>query len=143
MPQAELCFAAGAQGRKLEGPGVVPEKELFGSGIVSAGVEVGEQSGSGEAAPTEVEAEVDKGVELTLCERYADEAGDSLLGFPNIVGEDFGNLLLVDSIRKRLRVREAVAVAYGGEAGGVEIDMTAETLGLFEEREPSGTELHG
>lgn len=108
--------------------GVVPAEELLGCGFILSGIEGLEQGGGSEAALTEIETEVDEGVELALGEGHLDEALDGELGIAEIAEEDFSGLGLVDAVGERLGMEQAVAVADGGKSGDVEIGMGAKTL---------------
>ena len=133
VPQLEFSFAAGSEGGEFAGACVVPAEQFVGGGGEVAGVELPQKGGRGQASGAEVEGEVDERVKLALGGRDLDEAGDGLFGFAQIPLEDDVGLGLGDAGGVALGVHEAVAVANGGQAGGVEVGLAAKAFGLFEQ----------
>ena len=141
-PEAELGFAAEFEGGEFTVAGVVPGEELPGGFVVLAGIEVAEKGGGCEATGTEIEYEVDEGVELALREVNPDKSSDSGFGDGDIRGEDGFGLSEGDAGWIRLLACETVSIADGAESGDVRVDVIAETFGFFEQFEPCGAEAH-
>ena len=77
---------------------------------------------------SEVECEVDEGVELALAEGDGHQALDGLLGFMDIPKENDFGLRFADAIGVALGMDKAVAVTDGGDAGDVEVGAGAKAL---------------
>jgi len=141
-PEAELGFAAEFEGGEFTVAGVVPGEELPGGFVVLAGIEVAEKGGGCEATGTEIEYEVDEGVELALGEGDSNETSDGCFRNGDVGVENGLGLGQGDAVGVGLGGGEAMAVADGAESGDVRVDVIAETFGFFEQFEPCGAEAH-
>jgi len=141
-PEAELGFAAEFEGGEFAGAGVIPGEELPCGVVVLAGVEIAQQGGRGEASGTQIEGEVDQGVELALVEGDADEARDGGFGDGDVGGEDRLGLGEGYAVWVRLRRVETVTIADGAEASDVRVDAVAEAFRFLEQFKPSGAHAH-
>src|SRR5581483_2401022 len=119
-----------------------PAQELLGRPAVVGPVEVHQQGGAGERGGADVEGEAHQRVELPLRERDGDHAVDGGLGLGQ-VGAQQGVGPRLGEVREGLAGADAVAVADGGEAGGVVVGGEVAALAGLDQREPLGADLHG
>ena len=128
FPKPQLGFAAGLQSQIHFSTGEIPAEELLDRVVVAAAVEHAEESGAGQAPRSEVEAEVDQGVELALGQSHLDQTANGELSRGDIAGQDGAGLRFADAARKRLGRHYAMAVADGGKTGHIGILLAAKPL---------------
>ncbi len=107
---------------------MVPTEQFFCRGVILAGIQILEQTGSRQLSRADIETEIHQRIELPLLQRNLHQSRDRRLRGMQINSQHLRSLRLCNSIWKALGVDQLVSVTNRLQPRRVEVCPAAKTL---------------